>query len=73
MDMNGDLKIDLFGTSSTASSSSSFNVWQNIWNVSNPNAGVFNVYVYLHYSHNREIFISCFLKCESSIYRRGPM
>ena len=44
MDMNGDLKIDLFGTPSS-SPSSSFKVWQNVWNASNPQSGAFNVYV----------------------------
>ncbi|KAH8102947.1 integrin alpha N-terminal domain-containing protein [Cristinia sonorae] len=41
MDMNGDLKIDLFGA--TPSSSSTFKVWQNVWNVSQPTGPVFDV------------------------------
>lgn len=47
MDMNGDLRIDLFGSTSSASASSPFKVWQNVWNASNPNSQTFNVYVYV--------------------------
>ncbi|KAI8999088.1 hypothetical protein BD414DRAFT_476952 [Trametes punicea] len=42
MDVNGDLKIDLFGTPS-ASSSSSFKVWQNVWNASASQPDIFSI------------------------------
>ncbi|KAH9918403.1 integrin alpha N-terminal domain-containing protein [Epithele typhae] len=42
MDMNGDLKIDLLGTTSSAPSST-FKVWQNVWNASSTRSNVFNV------------------------------
>jgi len=43
MDFNGDLKIDLFGIASPASSTTPFKVWQNVWNASQTNSPVFNV------------------------------
>ena len=45
MDMNGDLKIDLFGIPSPQDSSSPFKIWQNVWNNSNPHSDVFSMYV----------------------------
>ncbi len=45
MDMNGDLKIDLFGIPSPQPSSSPFKVWQNVWNSSDPRSSLFNMYV----------------------------
>ncbi|TFY59525.1 hypothetical protein EVJ58_g5711 [Rhodofomes roseus] len=43
MDMNGDLKIDLFGVSPGGSSSSPFKVWDNAWNASQKNSPIFNL------------------------------
>ncbi|KAI0713583.1 integrin alpha N-terminal domain-containing protein [Earliella scabrosa] len=43
MDMNGDLKIDLFGIPSPQDSSSPFKIWQNVWNNSNPHSDVFSI------------------------------
>ncbi len=44
MDMNGDLKIDLFGVTSQASSVP-FKVWRNVWNSSDPQSDIFSMYV----------------------------
>ncbi|TCD70604.1 hypothetical protein EIP91_002634 [Steccherinum ochraceum] len=41
VDTNGDLKIDLFGV--TPTSTSTFKVWQNVWNASQTRGPVFNV------------------------------
>ncbi|KZT70220.1 hypothetical protein DAEQUDRAFT_725861 [Daedalea quercina L-15889] len=41
MDMNGDLKIDLFGTA--PGSNSQFKVWDNAWNASQKNSPIFNL------------------------------
>ncbi|KAI0737904.1 integrin alpha N-terminal domain-containing protein [Daedaleopsis nitida] len=43
MDMNGDLKIDLFGIPSSESSSSPFKVWTNVWNASTPDSSLFSI------------------------------
>ncbi|KAH9483665.1 T-cell immunomodulatory protein [Psilocybe cubensis] len=45
IDVDGDMKIDLLGmtTSSTGSSSDIFQIWQNTWNASSPNPVLFNV------------------------------
>ncbi|KAJ6620330.1 hypothetical protein B0H10DRAFT_2163572 [Mycena sp. CBHHK59/15] len=45
IDVNGDMKIDLLGMtpSSQGSSSSPFQVWQNVWNASQPHSPLFNV------------------------------
>ena len=45
MDLNGDLKIDLFGVAS--SSDSTFKAWQNVWNISQPDGPIFNLYASL--------------------------
>lgn len=42
MDMNGNLKIDLFGTVPGGSSDGEFKVWQNVWNASQPST-IFNL------------------------------
>ncbi|KAI0648361.1 hypothetical protein C8Q79DRAFT_906145 [Trametes meyenii] len=42
VDINGDLKIDLFGITSPPSSSSTFKVWQNVWNASTPHSDIFS-------------------------------
>ncbi|KAL1947265.1 hypothetical protein VTO73DRAFT_14226 [Trametes versicolor] len=42
MDVNGDLKIDLFGITSPPSSSSPFKVWQNVWNASSSQSDLFS-------------------------------
>ncbi|EKM56033.1 uncharacterized protein PHACADRAFT_257056 [Phanerochaete carnosa HHB-10118-sp] len=42
MDMNGNLRIDLFGTIPSASSDGEFRVWQNAWDASQP-ASMFNL------------------------------
>ncbi|TFK88288.1 hypothetical protein K466DRAFT_489199 [Polyporus arcularius HHB13444] len=42
MDMNGDLKIDLFGVTSQASSVP-FKVWRNVWNSSDPHSDIFSI------------------------------
>ncbi|KAI0628726.1 hypothetical protein C8Q77DRAFT_1067117 [Trametes polyzona] len=42
MDVNGDLKIDLFGIPSPPTSSSPFKVWQNVWNGSATQTEIFN-------------------------------
>ena len=44
MDMNGDLKIDLFGSVPGGSSDGEFKVWQNNWNASKPST-MFDLYV----------------------------
>ena len=44
MDMTGDLKIDLFGVEPLAPST--FKVWKNVWNVSQPTAPMFELYVF---------------------------
>ena len=44
MDMNGDLKIDLFGTVPGGSPAGEFKIWQNVWNASQPST-IFNLYV----------------------------
>ncbi|KAH9890573.1 hypothetical protein C8Q73DRAFT_793017 [Cubamyces lactineus] len=43
MDINGDLKIDLFGIPSSSSSSSPFKVWQNVWNASASKPDLFDI------------------------------
>ncbi|KAI0373228.1 hypothetical protein BV20DRAFT_938200 [Pilatotrama ljubarskyi] len=43
VDINGDLKIDLFGTTSTAPSSSPFKVWQNVWNASADQSDIYRI------------------------------
>ncbi|EMD34350.1 hypothetical protein CERSUDRAFT_117229 [Gelatoporia subvermispora B] len=43
MDFNGDLKIDLLGIPARPSSGSSFKVWSNVWNSSQPNSQIFDV------------------------------
>ncbi|KAJ7494497.1 hypothetical protein B0H11DRAFT_2004943 [Mycena galericulata] len=45
IDVDGDMKIDLLGMtpSSQGSSSSPFQVWQNVWNASQPHSPLFNV------------------------------
>ncbi|KAJ7611627.1 hypothetical protein FB45DRAFT_940496 [Roridomyces roridus] len=44
IDVDGDMKIDLLGiTPSSSSSSSPFQVWQNVWNASQPHSPVFSV------------------------------
>ncbi|CDO68919.1 hypothetical protein BN946_scf185000.g62 [Trametes cinnabarina] len=43
MDINGDLKIDLFGAPSQSSSASTFNVWQNVWNASATQSDIFTI------------------------------
>lgn len=48
MDMNGDLKIDLFGIPSSESSSSPFKVWRNVWNESTTDSNLFSMYVPIH-------------------------
>lgn len=45
MDMNGDLKIDLFGTIPSSSSNGPFQVWRNVWNNSQASSAVFELYV----------------------------
>jgi integrin alpha FG-GAP repeat containing protein 1 len=49
IDVDGDMKIDLLGMtpSSQGSSSSPFQVWQNVWNASQPHAPLFTVYARL--------------------------
>ncbi|KAI0831660.1 integrin alpha N-terminal domain-containing protein [Trametes gibbosa] len=42
VDVNGDLKIDLFGITSPASSSSPFKVWKNVWNASSTQPDIFS-------------------------------
>ena len=44
MDWNGDLKIDLLGISSPSSSASPFRIWQNVWNASQSDSPIFNLY-----------------------------
>ncbi|KAJ6523586.1 hypothetical protein B0H19DRAFT_972767 [Mycena capillaripes] len=44
IDIDGDMKIDLLGmTPSSQGSSSPFQVWQNVWNASQPHSPLFNV------------------------------
>lgn len=43
MDMDGDLKVDLFGIPSPASTNTPFKVWSNVWNASQSNSPIFNV------------------------------
>ncbi len=45
MDVNGDLKIDLFGITSPPTSSSPFKVWQNVWNASSSQSDLFSTCV----------------------------
>ena len=48
-DSTGDLRIDLLGVpSSSSGDQESFSVWQNVWNASQPNSPVYELYV-----HNR--------------------
>jgi integrin alpha FG-GAP repeat containing protein 1 len=42
IDTNGDMKIDLLGIPSRESS---FKVWQNVWNASQPHSPLFDLYV----------------------------
>ncbi|KAI0781429.1 hypothetical protein BD413DRAFT_463176 [Trametes elegans] len=44
VDMNGDLKIDLFGIPSPIPSSSPFKVWTNVWNATAPQSDIFSLY-----------------------------
>ena len=57
MDMNGDLKIDLFGVTSQ-SSLASFKVWQNVWNSSNPHSDIFDMCV-VHGSRTWTSLMNC--------------
>ncbi|KAI0810948.1 hypothetical protein BC629DRAFT_1589690 [Irpex lacteus] len=45
LDTNGDLKIDLFGSIPSTSSSGPFKVWSNIWNASAEQSDIFEMYV----------------------------
>ena len=55
MDINGDLKIDLFGV--TPSSPSTFKVWQNVWNASQYDGPVFNMCITTYFSHRNILII----------------
>ena len=44
-DSTGDLRIDLLGIPSSSDDQGSFSVWQNVWNASNPNGVVYELYV----------------------------
>lgn len=45
-DLNGDLTIDMLGiTPTSASDSSPFRVWQNVWNASQPSGPVYDMHV----------------------------
>ena len=49
VDTNGDLKIDLFGAIPSTSSSGPFKIWSNVWNSSDPQSEIFEMYVvYAH-------------------------
>ncbi|CCM05781.1 uncharacterized protein FIBRA_08014 [Fibroporia radiculosa] len=43
MDLNGDMKIDLFGISSPPDRNAPYKVWENVWNASQQNSPVFNL------------------------------
>ncbi|TFK34872.1 hypothetical protein BDQ12DRAFT_688981 [Crucibulum laeve] len=43
IDVDGDLKIDLLGISSSSKGSSPLQVWQNVWNASEPNSALFDI------------------------------
>lgn len=47
IDLNGDMRIDLLG--STVSSPGTLQAWQNVWNASQPRGQLFNVYVLLRH------------------------
>ena len=66
MDINGDLKIDLFGV--TPSSPSTFKVWQNVWNASQYDGPVFNMCITTYFSH-RNILIIITLQCRPQVGR----
>ncbi|KAJ7771527.1 hypothetical protein B0H16DRAFT_1513818 [Mycena metata] len=43
IDVDGDMKIDLLGMTPSSSSTSPFQVWQNVWNASDPQSPLFDV------------------------------
>jgi len=47
LDVDGDMKIDLFGITpgSLDGSDPAFQLWQNVWNASAPDSKLFSVYV----------------------------
>jgi integrin alpha FG-GAP repeat containing protein 1 len=44
-DSTGDLRIDLLGISPSSGDQGTFSTWQNVWNASQPNSVVYELYV----------------------------
>ena len=75
MDINGDLKIDLFGIPSSSLSSSPFKVWQNVWNASASKPDLFDMYVVqglLVYIFVSIRWSSLTVSTQSSVGRNAP-